>query len=1094
MDNLKLVDEDAKGFTYQYTLRDKSRPVAEGEKERLIVRSGKVKFSINDVTGTYSATVEGASAQNFFGNILSPAAWSRRTAEGDFNLEVKRALQSDDLAVAYQDKVGAFLDWASEPVAGLTQGKARERVSAVLQAGDEWVNPQTQVEGTVFSPTELAAGVNTPLGKIHLTDPREVEAYYRYRLYGDATFINEDFVLRREKELAGMKDIKLQGLEDGGRAIGKPFEDLSSALGSVRDKRGQGVWDSKIGRTVDITDDYVRKVYDEGDVLVRLEKDWNTKGTGELDLSGEFVQYARVQKDAISEMPDRILNYRSGYVPKINEARFVVSQRMPKIARGRPNLAGSQALRAFDSLSDAKAFREEQIARWMEKHGSDRAAAEQIFPEVDLLDEGLGAARLEEAVGAHTGLYHGTRSKDKLLFGLSGQELSRVNPLEAFQRHSKHLGQFISQNEVRIGREKRWLNTVRQEFPDIPIRGFEDTPLPNTPKGKAAERVRRVIREWNGIPSREEELSDAMWQRLHDWALNGARRFGYADKESVKSIQWFRTKDPYAFMKTVVMHNLLGVFNIAQLYTQASAMSVALGKFPAKFAPRVINDMAWMHVLDNIVDDKMLGKVYNILFNGRAIDETTKATYDAFRRTGLKEAVFNNSDMARIGSHGLGVTRRILSNADNLSLMLYRSGELAARRATFAAEFQNWMRTTGKKVPSDLELSEILEEVNKDMLELGPANRAYWQGGRGTGDVRQLMGVASQFMQVGAKTMELATKGVANGGFTNRQKARIFLSQLAMFGAAGVPLGGLITQAITSGLGIEQMPEEAAELANQGFVGFGLRAMLGDVEVSDRFALGAQTTQMIEDIITSDDPLWIKALGPAGSGVFGRGWDAFQQLRPLMNADWGHEGIVTEDGLMLAASVLGEIPSSGRNWVKYWMMKNHHAIIDQRKRVLIDASDKGGFDSRTEIGRLLGFTPTAEQNMRMLQLDQKAVDEMVQDYANYRVQLLHRAIWEFKLDPQTVVAIEEAHKVMDRTIPDYIKTKGRELVNKRIYGPRQESKEDELVKKFLQRTAPDKISEDFILDSNAELSTSVKPISQPFRNILGGSQVPQEDE
>ncbi|MFG1549487.1 hypothetical protein ABMA80_15825, partial [Halobacteriovorax sp. FRX-3] len=824
------------------------------------------------------------------------------------------------------------------------------------------------------------------------------------------------------------------------------------------------------------------------------EKDWNTKGTGELDLSGEFVQYARVQKDAISEMPDRILNYRSGYVPKINEARFVVSQRMPKIARGRPNLSGSQALRAFDSLSDAKLFREEQIARWMEKHGTDRATAEQIFPEVDLLDEGLGAARLEEAVGAHTGLYHGVRSKDKLLFGLSGQELSRVNPLEAFQRHSKHLGSFISQNEVRIGREKRWLNTVRQEFPDITIRGFEDTALPNTPKGKAAERVRRVIREWNGIPSREEELSDAMWQRIHDWSLNGVRRLGFADKESIALIQTFRKADPYALMKTIVMHNLLGVLNPAQLYTQASALSVAIGKYPAKYIPRVINDTAWMHVLDNIQDGKMLGKVYNILFNGRAIDETTKATYDAFRRTGLKEAVFNNSDMARISSHGIGVTRRMLASADNISLMLYRSGELTARRATFAAEFQNWMRNTGKKVPSDLELSEILEEVNKDLLELGPANRAYWQGGRGTGDVRQLMGVATQFMQVGAKTMELATKGAQRGGFTAAQKRRILFSQMAMFGAAGVPLGGLITQAITSGLGIEELPHEVAEIGNQGFVGFGLRALLGDVEVSDRFALGAQTTQMIEDFITAEDPFWVKAFGPAGSGVMGRTWDAFQQLRPLMIADWSQEGVVTEDGLMLAASVLGEIPSSGRNWMKYWMMKNHHAIIDQRKRVLIDASDKGGFDSRTELGRLLGFTPTAEQNMRMLQLDQKAVDEMIQEYANYRVQLMHRAIWEFKLDPQTVVAVEEAYKVLDRAVPEYVASKGRDLAVKKIYGPRQETKEEELVKKFLERTAVDKISEDMLLDSNAELGTAVKPFSQPFKNILGGSQVPQEEE
>ena len=98
MDNLKIVSEDATGFTYRYTLKDKNNPVTPDGKEKLTLRTGEVKFGINDVTGNYNATINDPVAQQA-SNVVSPTAWSVRTDAGDFNLEVKRALQADDLAL-----------------------------------------------------------------------------------------------------------------------------------------------------------------------------------------------------------------------------------------------------------------------------------------------------------------------------------------------------------------------------------------------------------------------------------------------------------------------------------------------------------------------------------------------------------------------------------------------------------------------------------------------------------------------------------------------------------------------------------------------------------------------------------------------------------------------------------------------------------------------------------------------------------------------------------------------------------------------------------------------------------------------------------
>ena len=125
---------------------------------------------------------------------------------------MKRALQSDDLAAAYTAKSGELLDWAIEPVRGALDFKARDRVESILEAGDEFINPETQVHGRVFTPSELVAGIETRSGTVRLTSPKEQEAYYRFRMYADATFQAENYVLRRELELGGFKDVKLFSL------------------------------------------------------------------------------------------------------------------------------------------------------------------------------------------------------------------------------------------------------------------------------------------------------------------------------------------------------------------------------------------------------------------------------------------------------------------------------------------------------------------------------------------------------------------------------------------------------------------------------------------------------------------------------------------------------------------------------------------------------------------------------------------------------------------------------------------------------------------------------------------------------------------
>ncbi|AUR85603.1 coil containing protein [Vibrio phage 1.077.O._10N.261.45.A10] len=1089
--NLKLTKRNNEGFSYSYELS------AAGDPSPGALRTGEVTFKINDVTGTFSATVNDPIAQQT-SKILSPAAFSKTGSTGDFNAEVKRSIQSSDLAAAIDARAAEMLVWAAEPVSGVTGLKARGRVEDVLEAGDEFVNPSTQITGRVFTPTELAAGIETHKGTVRLTAPAEQEAYYRMRMYSDAAFQTENYVLRREMELGGMKQVKMftaavptdagYNVRNGATSVGKPLADANAARASLADKQGWGVWDDTQQRVIDITDSYIDDVYDNGELLVRLRKDWNSKGTGDLDASGEMVSYVRVKASRVSDLPEQVLHYKPGYVPKINRANFVAKQVVPMTKRGVTTSTRTQALRAFDSFQDANRFRDEQVVKFMRENPQAKLEdAELIFPAVSKFEDLTTAERLEDAVGSHGGLFHGTRSKDELLFGLSGQRLERASPYEAFQRQVGHLGTFVARNEVRVGAEKRWINTVRREYPNLKLTGFDGTAVPTTTaKGKMLNELRQQIKEWNGIPSREENMYQGAIQSLHDWGLNGIRQvpFGMRDKESIKSLQWLKNTNPITAIKGAVMHNLLGALNPAQVYTQASAALVAASKFPLT-SPKNFERAFMFHALDNIRNTTALGKVYKMVGKGDFSEGLTDA-HDAWKRTGLYESVFNNVDTAAIASNGLGVASSVMRNAGNASLWFYRAGELFNRRFSFLQEYENWVKVTGRTKPNDDELQEILVETNKNMLELNAANRAYWQGGYGTGPIRQIAGMATQFMQVTAKTLELALKGEGRGGFTSAQRARIVAGQVALFGAAGIPLGSVAVSGVASWTGLREVDDTTASVINQGFVGTSVNMMFGsDLEISNRFALGGSVTQLVKDLMSSEDPMVIKAFGPAAGGLGGRTWEALKELQVLFGGDRAGMDELDETDMKMAASVLSRIPSTGRSMYKAWLMANTDKIVDRRHNVVV----RRDFDYWTEIGTAMGFQPSDEVRTRMLQWSNRETEEMIQELVNTRVSLMHRAIFVEKLDGEKVKAYTAAMQMLDETMPEYVKAQVRQRVTERLFGEDRGSTEEREIRKFIEQTAADKISEDAIIDAGFTFGNSDMPIIKPFSKLLDQPQV-----
>lgn len=1047
---------------------------------RGIAREGEVTYRISDETGTFTATANDKVYQDY-GNVLSPSAASVRTEKGDFNYEVAIQGVMGGVEASTVERLTNFARWAMKPVSGIGKAKARARVDQAILAGDEYVNANG-VSGRTFTVTELINGVDYRGVPVKLTDPDEIKAYYRYRAFADAMQSGENYVMLRELELGGFKDVKLNigDVRDPSawKVFAKPLE-AGHAKRVAAKARGEGVFSSNDGKVVDLTPELVEEIYEAGDKLVRIKGSernggWNTKGTGDLDVSGERVQWARVKDSQIRELGHRMpVPYKHGYAPKVNQGEWAVKMAVPVKTRGRSVPDRTQVSRLFDSLEDAKRFREEQIQKSIARRTASgdateeeaRKAAERLWPEVENVGNQSVASRIEEAVGPHGGLFSGHRSKDELLFGVRGEKADRISPLSLMGRYTSHMAGILTRNEQRIGAEKRWLNTVAEIFPEVPQRGFGATIVDdNTKAGRALNRMKREIEEWNAIPTVQENWLQALVQKLHDRALYAGQKFvpGMQNKESIKSLMWLKHSNPINALKAANMHLFMGALNPRQIYMQASAALIAMSKHPT-LTPRALENLMYVSILDNVRNDTALGKVSRMLLKDEQLTPEFSEMYEAWRRSGLYEGMFANADWAKFSTDGLGVAADTMRKMGNVSLAFYRAGEGFNRRMSFLIEYENWRRTTGKVKPTEEELQSIIEEAQKNMIQLERYNRAWWQGGSGTGMVRQISGLATQFMQVPMKTMELVMRSEGRGGFTAAQRARVFASQALLFGTAGIPAGTFVVAGMgkawewATGEGLNIDPE-VANVVNQGFSGFVVNTLMGtDLNIAGSIAPAAGSLEMIKDIVMSEDPLYVKALGASYNGVLGRGWEAYANLQALSFYDRTGEEDLTPEQLKLGLMTLGSMFSTGRNFFKSRIMREHHKLLSNRGRVI----EERDFDNLTEIGVLWGLRTRSEDMLWDYRNWERSREEEIRDMVDARVNIMHKAIYAMDMDPQKLKALRFALQVSDEIMDEDMKQQVRERVDDIIFDNSGEGGEiGKAVHKYLNSTLADALNRD----------------------------------
>lgn len=951
IENLRVKDRKSNATVYEFDEKLEDGSTAP--------RSFELQLTLDNV-GLYEQAEVGV-ASRF---LTSPNVW----AKGKLRDDVKAAIRGDTQQARIFRHLVDMQREATRSIlgpAGLKGLNPRSRrklaqLDHVLRTGDE--------REEIYTPLELKAGVDG----VKLDD-NQIEAYYKIRSLADNLFFIRNAEERRSMQIRGLKEIVL---DERTFARARPM-DINGARSSLRQTNPRIVWHMERQRFENLEDLDLAELYGDGYQIARFSEPEEIPGTGQK------VNYIIAREPDFRNLSPIVLHYRKGYIPKVNlnVQHFVKKFENAEIDGKTVENGNVTTIRMFDNKTEAD--------QWAKEFRDENPGVEIRVVGDRQLEEERRANIVDGPSFGGFGVNNRARSREEIPFGLEGRTPDRLGAFESLSRNIAAVSRYVARNEWRLGMEQRILNTANNIMPQSNFQNYNALrQLPDTPEGKFIGKLVNQLDEWMGMPSKEEQLFSALMGSIYEKTV-GSKFPGMGQVRN--SVGYLRHKDPINAARAASFNLFLGWFNPAHLFVQGSgaAVNLSVNIFRPKELARVYRGQTALAVADYAQNEKTFRHVAKSF--GMDVEELQNMT-QAWKRSGLRDGILTTADHAASLS-GRGTAVDGISRLAEKGRLFYTMGELFNRRTAYVTAWREFVSRTGRKVPTTEEEREILTRANNMLLNMHAANKAMWQKG--------FLSLPTQFMQVSTKTLE-SLLGV-NGSFTRAERARILFSQTLLYGAAGIPIGGMAVNALAGASGktqadIERMDPATVAAINEGFVGWLTMAMFeSDAEVAPRFALIRSIAEYGDTFLFQDTTAAELFLGAFGSSA-SRFWDGITKtLEPLSAGLAG----VREINYMQAVNDIGQTASSWNNMSKALFMHRFDRLTDKSGRTIAE-----NFNTADIVMQAIGFSPEdvaetyelADINRAKEQLRSDVVDSIVETMWDYSNNLYNETITEDKIE------------------------------------------------------------------------------------------------
>lgn len=943
-EDIQVLSRSTDSTKFQYSL------VEDGEK---LTDTFDMDLTLDMKTGVWKET-EMSSLTKF---LASPTTFAKNASE-----DVQAALRLDSTSQVVASTLKQLQTDALRPLLGPAglKGLAPSvrtqlaQIDEVLLAGDRATE--------VYTADKLKSG---ELG-VSLNDT-QIEAYYNLRGVYDSLWSIRNQETRRSLVARGFKEVRSS---DDFVEVGRPF-DQSGAQALVNSGEVTAVFDPASSKILTVGSKDVSDLYTNGFTIARLESPKRFGDAGDFDM-------VVVRANEVKQLPQKVIHFREGYVPKVNKDAYWFAKRFEnRTINGRTSATKvpTETVRFFRTQKEATEWIAENPQLGDVRALPDRAMEQQV----------LGSSQ----VGSGGGLYTGARAREEILFGKQGLPAERFNAFEALSMNINSLDNFVSRNQWRMGLQQKWINSAQAAGFDI--QRFEKALIPaGDPRGTGLSKLATQIEDWSGFPSSSELAWDSFVSRTIEFAMN--RPFLRKDF-LIDGLHHLRRRDPIGAMRATSFHSLLGMFNPVQLWVQAQGASLALTMAtkltdPAGGIRAVKNQMA-LGLIDHMNSPEAFNRVAKAFAMSPEELTEIKRLWD---KTGYRVSILNTADHAASAT-GYGIARDALRRVADKGLFFYRAGELFNRRTSFLVALEEYKQANklgrGAKI-SDDGLKQIMTRANNFMLNLSKANRAQWQKGAWS--------LPTQFLQVQAKTVESLILG-SNKTFTAGERLKLLTGQLALYGAAGIPLGNLGLRWAAEQLGVDQatandLPKGAVKFLNEGLWGLYVFQALGaDVDIASRGAIASGLEVLASDLMFSDASIVEKMFGAFGT-IPHRFYNAYTVLKPMSVGALFHGADPTAAEIRMGVNSILGITSTWNNYQKGLFMERMNMLIDSRGNIIAEDD----FNFSTELATKIGFQPAEARRTR----DRELMVRASKDYRKQVTDTLLNTYWRY------IVAIKDA--------------------------------------------------------------------------------------
>lgn len=906
----------------------------------------------------------------------------------------------------------------------------RDDLAQVMQAGEtnaHWFTPDE------FDTMYQRSFNRRPTGK-------EIEAYQAARDINDIEFALRNDDVYKQKVVKGYQTVEFgtQGITVRGNAI------VDRELKQI-----------PTGRLYDITKD---QHYARGGRVEMTQKVWDRlRGQGYIVVTTEqavrmadgtrIKTFLMKSKDATVENLERQqVQYRPGG-HRMYKGRYFVKQTIKGVQPDtmREFLDSPNTYIAAETRAEADFWaRRMEAARVAYKNGDDLATIDEILgghaglPDAktfvkgmedgsfgkdtkfdtyfdrempdEYLSDGAAVDFLDDDDFGFNGFL---RTNGRMYTGRKGEQLTDymgekavlLDPYETINRSLQNIAALSSFGDYKIQAVERWMKTFgklidRRDMPEgvTDMRLFMEAPL--TKGGnEARERLRsaalaqrQIIKRTLGWKTDNDLRAEAYTRRLGDWVA-GDRVDGLLPNARKALVGWTQDTNPISALRSFAFDLKLGMFNIGQLPLQLSTAAAATVLSPKRgmqgwslIAPmrfalggRTLTKEAF----ENRLDEMVSRGVHNIggFANGREFKDFAKSAVNS-------------------GFFDLGGTHGLMDHyGPHAALDGFNSGVSKAREAGrfFFFEAERWNRIVawriawdeakeaGFKVGSADFNKRLAGRAEEYSFNMSRESQAWWQKG--------LLSIPTQFWAYNARMLEAMTVG----NFTPAQKMRLIASQTLLYGSAGLPITGAVSQMMKSGSGetpqldAEDPWEKLLATADRGLIDQAVLSFTGaDVSVGARLGTGDWAVDTVRNIFGLSQYGEVSAadiLGGATFSIMGKvGTDVIKPITEYVTAESGDTtNPMTRDSLLrLAANV-----STIGNVTKALMVYNYGIY-----RTNTGTTSITDLPSSTAFAVALGIQPAEMDEITTMMSHfkdkSKQVEEASRVINNYRTDLLNR--------------------------------------------------------------------------------------------------------